>query len=190
MSSIYRALGVRSAINPNYRTSDFAPVAIVADMSRSFASEQFEGRRLWGQSITNPGAPAPASTTELQFHSRAAGGMVIEHLEIATVPAVWRIYVGITSTATPGPWFNIGTMEVGGQVTTSTGHRQFDTATPPPWAGLNVVLDTSYWNSPTDRIFVPAGSFYRVQCNLGAVGAFTTHVVCLAREIPEIAGAP
>lgn len=199
LSQLYRRLGVRSRIMPEFRVTPMEPVVVVADMSRSYAPEAVEGRHLWAQTIINPGvfhAVIPNSVG-FEFSSRAPGGVVIESLEILITPgaaASGNCYFKIVDDHWAGdppawPWADLFGDDIGGEPVRSNAQWSMDMDTPLGADGYG--LGGYHWIQPTDRTYIGPGRFLRgmatVQPNGTAFGATISTVV---REVPEMLGAP
>lgn len=186
MAQIYRALGVRSAIQPNYGVSQFNPVAVVADFSNTFAPEQIEARGLLHR--VEGAAGVPGTWKGYQLHALSPGGLVVEELAIGSDLAGYGWYQIATIDQVPGGGGAIGPpMSIGGQPLTTRieyGKAAPSALFPSAYFALPVVC-------PTDRMFVPCGSYLYFGVTTGAPPAlFTLEMWCVWREIPEQLGAP
>lgn len=194
LSRAYARLGVRSRLQPEYRTSPMQPVIMVADISNTFAPEAIEARVVWATIHQNTGPPGPpASANNFQVQARGAGGLVIEHLEVLSSVAVLATYVAIVANdwgGFPAPiWTAIDNVNIGGDPVASVAQRGQDSLWP-VGSTPRVVWNASHFIMPSDRTYIPAGAYLQVQATLAAVGAFDTEFLCVAREIPEMLGAP
>jgi len=198
MSSIYRALGVRSQILPNYKTNEFNPVAIVADLSRSFAPEAVEGRQVWCGTLSNPGTDPGAigfSSCDWEFHSRGTGGVIVEYLEVVDALNATSVSVKIIDTiwggasGFGGAWTAEYGMEIGGLPVESTLNNWRDVNVPIGGAPLLSISGNRLW-LPTDRLYVPAGDYVRIRVSASPAAALRTTIFMIIREVPEIPGAP
>jgi hypothetical protein len=199
MSQIYRALGVRSAIQPSYRVDQFSPVAIVADMSRSFAPEAIEGRRVWTTTLHNPGTDPGGlglSSCDFELTSRGSGGVLIEYCELLDQLGAASVITLKTATVPwggasgfGGSWSDVSGMTIGGIPTQST-FQQWRDVNVPIGAGDAIAISGSAMWLPTDRFYLPAGSHLRMQASVSPAAALAVTVFMILREVPEAPGAP
>lgn len=191
LSSVYRSLGVKSAINPVYRTATMSPVAVVADFSSTFSPEAFEGRYWWCMNLNNAGGGAgPISTIDVEIFSRGAGGLVVEHLE--ALASIATINIAVKRDAAQwgaAAWAAMYGDPIGGTAFLSTCNWVIDLGI--PIGASPISIGSNYLLMPTSRLFVPAGSYLRIAVsNTAGVGAFSCQFVIVAREVPETLGAP
>lgn len=185
LSRIYRALGVRTGILPPFDTEAFAPVAIVADFSRSYAPEQIEGRAVMLE--TTPSL-APHLYVNHLIEVRSAGGIIVEALEIETDQANAQCYFKRRQTR---PWtgisLNTQRVDVGGLSTRSDVEGAWNVVL----LGTPSCVHASPLVVPTERMYVPAGWYFEWGSYQPiAPVAHTLRYSIVWREIPEILGTP
>jgi hypothetical protein len=175
-SRILSKLGVRSRIQPEYRTRDMTPVVILADMSRSYAPEAVEARAFAASQLLHNG-----TSVDWELFANAPGGLIIEHIGITSDQAAAIASFGISTTSL-GFGVSLALRNIGGEPVNSRAERGFDT-----YAGGG-------WNWPVpftmpgERMFIPAGSY--LQARSYFIGAQWGYFFCVFREIPESLGAP
>ncbi len=182
-SQIDSAFGIRTQERMRMNTGAMQPVAILADMSESFAPQRLVARGIAGIRLPAPGA---LSANVFQIESRGAGGIVLE-----------QITLGAVSTSQTDRWFQgvfpppgtigltaSGTIQQGGGTTRSV-YRSGTNAL----AALLSPVVSSYSaqaNALPLNIFVAAGQMWELTwiVNSESFCAITW------REIPEPLGAP
>lgn len=180
---IFRSLGVRSPIEPKFATQAMQPVAILADMSRSFAPSRVEARAMWGGDYPASGV----NYTRFQLNAKGAGGCVIEAFSVANDvhPLVWISRTESAVMIVPGSGAVAHPVQIGGEDARSF-IEYGQTSTKLVAGTLPFVLPMAV----TAEIYVPPGHFFSWVCHGAAAAPNTTYISVLAREIPETLGAP
>ena len=176
-SGILRRLGVRSANQPEYYTQAMIPMILMADMSRSYAPEAVEGRGMVAHDL-----PASAPSGNFKLHSRGKGGIVIEYFGMASDEVTAQVQFEIV---TADPF--LGTplkLDIGGVATVSDS-RYLGSG---PALGASKLVYPAPFVMPTERVYVPAGSWFHAACAFA--GNHRVYLVCIWREIAESLGAP
>lgn len=176
---IDRTFGVRSRDRMKMNTGAINPVAVVADLSKSFAPQRQEARAIAGNRHAVPGG---GFSGVFELESRGPGGLVIEQLtlqaEQLSVTDMWRQNIAATG---QGGLLTTLVVNQGGLPVRSIMRNKFNGSSP----GGTLCYAAEYIGLGVD-IFVPAGRFWTL--------AWTTQSVNSAsvvwREIPEPLGAP
>jgi len=182
-SQIDSAFGIRTQERMRMNTRTMQPVAILADMSESFAPQRLVARGIAGVRLPAPGA---LNLTVYQIESRGAGGIIIEQITLGAVSTSQtdRWFQGVfPPPGTPGLAAS-NTIQQGGETTRSV-YRSGTTAL----AGALTPVVSSYSaqaNALPLDIFVAAGQMWELSwiVNSESFCAITW------REIPEPLGAP
>jgi len=179
-SSIFRALGVRSRRQLPLATVEAQPVVIISDLSSSYAPEAIEAR-----AVVAFEALGNSTSINLQLFSKAQGGCIIEYLGIASNLAGTQAQVEVRDTSAVSSALN-SIINVGGIATESVPTSGMGVAISPP----RLIYPTP-WVSPTDRMFIPAGSFLHCASVVpGGPAVQNAYFIMVWREIPEILGGP
>jgi len=171
LSAVQRALGMKVGVGlPSMQTEQMGPVVLLADFSKSFASEAFEARGVYA---------LPGRAHEIQ--SIAPGGIVVERVRITGV-ANNVVTAGIFTTKQIVSVANLPRIDVGGSPTTS---RVFNEPTSAPGAPFNTQLDLSAAGEYEVAVswFVTSGSFLAFDITLS-----TGTLELQWREIPVHVG--
>lgn len=176
---IMDTFGVRTRNRLKMNTGAMQPVAILADMSRSFAPQRFEARAIGGNEHAVPGG---GFSGVFELHSLGPGGIVIEQLVLqATQLAptdMWRQGIEVTG---QGGLLTTNIQDQGGEPAVSVLRNAFNGSN----TGGALCYAANFIGIGVE-IFVPAGRFWTLIWSHQSVnGASITW-----REIPEPLGAP
>jgi len=176
---IMDTFGVRTRNRLRMNTGAMQPVAVLADMSKSFAPQRIEARGISGNTHAVPGG---GFVGVFELESRGPGGIVIEQITLQAgqlaVTDMWR--QNITATGQGGLLTTIVTNQ-GGVPVLSVMRNAFNGAS----RGGTLCYAADYRAVDVD-IFVPGGSFWSLQWFTQTVNSASI----VWREIPEPLGEP
>jgi len=188
LSRVQRALGIRTGVElPSVETEQLSQTIIVGDMSKSFASEQFEAR---GFSSAKQGLIVDQFSV-CELASLASGGIVVERIDVFSevflggIPDDFglRIAPPIESWDT-GPFVDNIEIVGGGPLTSTVRHGAVIAAATTQLIRLNLEGQKTFENFGW---FIPSGS--ALSCR--TIDTFKIiHVTFQWREISQGAGGP
>jgi len=183
-SSLLRSLGVQSQENPQIDPSQMIETVLVADLSKSFANQQFEARGVASADISSV-----AQRVFWEIKSNAPGGIVIESVNVFLtdnvsapltetflmsrgVPALELVQVPVTRI------INVGGADVASLLFVGS----MGAALPD---SVQVQTVDGVFRNDTFNWFVPSGDFFIVATEVVDRNLFT---LVQWREIPQAPG--
>lgn len=184
-------LGVKGSSLPEL-AGGVQPVMVIADLSRSVASELVEARRIASDRIAAGGL---GTWSNYILHARSPGGLVVESLVVvletsgfAQPVCFWevgpRAVAGISGqVADIGGAAGVGFTRIDYEAGPIVSQNAFFCLNPISAA----VPPTEFWTAFPSRIFVPAGSALTLSHELANLDL---RVEIVWRELADIQGAP